>query len=140
MHSRHHTLGFSATAVALNAPVYEITLVTKMHNYHPLIPLVRPFFPNIFVLSTNAMSTFPLSYQSISRLSSHHHMSTVSLKQSTPLPFRYPSTPSGVACRRGFATSRFADCVAPSADESVTSVTRTRPAVLIDSMRAGASD
>lgn len=63
-------------------------------------------------------------------------MSTVSLKQSTPLPLKYPSTPSGISCRRGFATCRFVGAL--SSTESVISVTRTRPAVLIDSIRAGA--
>jgi hypothetical protein len=63
------------------------------------------------------------------------YISTVSLKQSTPSPTRKPSTPSGVVRLLGCAIPT---APALSAPESVMSDTSTSPAVLIDSMRAGA--
>lgn len=74
---------------------------------------------------------------SSARQSDKSYMSTVSLKQSTPFPLKNPSTPSGVVCLLGCATCRFA-CIPLSATESVMSETSTRPAVLIDSISAGA--
>lgn len=113
-----------------------------------VMPLYHPFQCNAACMSpsspfVDSCKSYVVMPSIPAVLNSYHtasfpptpHISTVSLKHNTPLPRKNPSTPSGVRCFLGCATCNPTPL---SATLSVMSLTRTRPAVLMLSMSAGA--
>jgi len=108
-----------------------------------VMPLYRPFQCNAacrspsspFVDSCKSYVLYSCCAEFTASFPPTTHISTVSLKHNTPLPRKNPSTPSGVRCFLGCATCNLTPL---SATLSVMSLTRTRPAVLMLSMSAGA--